>query len=338
MPRFRVGILSALQVIFVIILFFAVNFISSQHHRPFDLSDDAGFTLSSSTQSYLESDTIRNRENPIKMIVAFRADSPFYERIRPIAEEYARISGGKIKLTLLDPIRANDRAELIAAEYQMILNQDMVIIDARSAEEQTGDQTKQGRNHIHIARLQDMVVHETDANGQRRVRGFLGEDALRTGLVNAVEGRPRRMLVFEDKSDLGFEGGNEVWPVFSANMMSQNILPERVSLAGLESIPDDVEAVAIIGARYDLTPEELKVLEAYWARPKASILITTGDSDIPKRLRIFLRTNGVTPRNDRVLTHQSGQIRTSVIAKFTSGMELTQDLWEKTTMFEGTTR
>ena len=337
-PRFRVGVLSVVQIVLVVIIFFAANFLSSLHHRPFDISDDLGFTLAPSTQRYLASPDVADREDRIRMIVAFRADSPFYERIRPVAEEYVRLSNGKIQLMLLDPIRANDQAESIAAEYNLIFNQDLVIIDARTSQERKEAKGQKVSPHVHISRLEDMVVYEADANNQRRVRGFLGEDALRTGLVNAIEGKPRRMWVLADKSDLGTENGSDVWPVLSANLVSQNVLPERVQLGGKESIPDDVDAIAIIGARYDFTAEELKILEAYWGRPRASILVTTGEAEVPPRLRSFLRTQGVTPRNDRVLTSKSDEVRTAVVAHFTSGMELTKDLWEKSTMFEGATK
>ncbi len=47
--RLGIGVLSGLQVASVLCLFVALNFLSSQHHRPFDLSDNLGFTLSGST-------------------------------------------------------------------------------------------------------------------------------------------------------------------------------------------------------------------------------------------------------------------------------------------------
>ncbi|MCU0796379.1 MAG: GldG family protein [Akkermansiaceae bacterium] len=336
--RFSIGLLSLLQIIFILLIFLGVNFLSSQHHRPYDLSEDLGFTLAPSTARYLQSSAVQSREVPVRMIVAFRADSPFYERIRPIAEEFTRISGGKVELQLIDPIRANDLAESVAAEYNLVFNQDIVIIDARSSRESPAvNGEKKVSPNVHIARLEDMVVYETDANNQRRVRGFLGEDSLRSGLVNAIEGKPRKVLVFSDKSDLTSEKSEGIWQVFSANLVSQNIVPERVRLADLEKIPDDVEAVAIVAANSDLTPEELAVMEEYWRRPRAAILVTTGDADCPPRLRAFLRTNGVTPRPDRVLTVDSGVVQTSVAANFTQGLEFMRDLWEKPTLLEGVT-
>ncbi len=336
--RFGIGFLSLLQVAFVIAIFFAVNFLASQHHRPFDLSDNLGFTLADSTRRYLESDTIRGRDEPIDLIIAFRADSPFYERIRPVAEEYARLSEGKIRLRLIDPIRANDVAESLAAEYGVVFSQDMVIIDARSANDEEEADSKGLSPHIHIAKLEDMLVFETDANQQRKVRAFLGEDAIRAGLVAAIEGRRRKMWVLADKSDLTSEANDGLWTVVTANLLSQNIMPERVQFAGVERVPEDVEAIAIFDAAYDFSGEEIQVLEEYWSRPQSALLVTTGTHAPPRRLRAFLRDHGVTPRDEQVLTIDKDLVRTRVLAQFTKGMHFTRDLWEKSTLLEGTSR
>lgn len=336
--RFGIGLMSLLQVVFVLLIFVAVNFLSSQHHRPFDISEDLGFTLAPSTTRYLQSEAVQGREDAIDMIVAFRANSPFYERIRPLAEEYARVSGGKIRLRLIDPIRANDAAESLAAEYGILFNQDMVILDARAAAER-GEAKGEGVSpHVHIAKLEDMLVFETDANQQRKVRAFLGEDTVRAGLVAAIEGRRRKMWILSDKSDLTSEANDGMLEVLTANLVSQNILPERVAFAGIERVPDEVEAIAVIDAAYDFTPEELQVLREYWSRPRAALLVTVGDTDPPRRLRAFLREHGVTPRSERVLTVKDETVRTTVLARFTTGLEFMRDLWEKSTLLEGTSR
>ncbi|MGB6221263.1 DUF7088 domain-containing protein [Haloferula sp.] len=335
--RFRIGFLSLLQIVLVLLIFGAVNFLSSQLYRPFDLSEDLDFTLSPSTSRYLVSEAVSEREDPIQMTVVFRADAPYYSRIRPIAEEYARLSNGKIKLRFVDPIRANDIAETLAAEYGIVFQQDLVIIDARSGKEADPASERTVSPNVNIVKFEDMVVYKTDANNQRRVVGFLGEDALRAGLISAIEGKPRKMWVLSDKSDLNSEG-SDIWPVLSANLVSQNILPERVPLTGVDRIPDDVDSIAIIAPNYDLTAEEIRVIEEFWNRPRSSLLVTTGSKIVPPRLRAFLRGNGVTPRQDRVLTVKSGVIQTAVTCRFTSGVEFTRDLWEKNTLLEGTTQ
>lgn len=333
--RFRIGFLSILQIVLAVLIFLSANFLSSQYHRPFDLSDDLGFTLAPSTRRYLESEALQGREDPVRMIVAFRATSPIYDRVRPIAEEYIRLSQGKIELQLLDPVRANDWAEALSAEYSLTFNQDLVVIDARSAAQR---QSGEGANHVHVVRLEDMVVYETDANNQRRVRGFLGEDALRAGLVAALEGKPRTMWLLADKSSLNDPALEGAWPVFSAAMVSQNILPERVQIAGTERIPEEVSTLAILAPQYDFTTEEIAVLEEYWNRPGSSLLVLTGPSPVPPRLRAFLRSHGVTVRDDRVLTVRHGSVQTAVVGRFLPGMSFTKDFWGTTTLLEGHTR
>jgi hypothetical protein len=333
----RPAALSLLQVLFVVPTFFAINFLASQHYRPVDLSDNLGFTLAGSTRRYLASETVQQRDEPIDLIVAFRADSRFYDKVRPLAEEYSRLANGAIRLRLVDPIRANDVAESVAAEYGLVFSQDMVIIDARRKE----DRTRSGADspHVHVAKVEDMLVFENDpATEQRKVRAFLGEDALRAGLVAAIEGRRRRMWVLDDKSDLNSQANDGVWSVFTANLLSQNVAPERVAFAGVKAVPEDVEAIAILDAAYDFTREEMAVLEEFWSRPKTSLLVTFGHHDPPRRLRAFLREHGVTPRSEQVVTMDDELVRTTVLSRFTKGMPFMRDLWEKSTLLEGPNR
>lgn len=339
--RFRIGFLSLVQLVLVAVVFLALNFLSSQHHRPFDLSDDLGFTLSPSTVRYLQSDAIQQREDPVEMIVAFRADSPLfqlYDRLRPIAEEYDRLSGRKVRLSLIDPNRAPDAAQKLMADYGVVFNQDLVILDARSAEERQTTDAKEPSPHVYVVKVEDMTVFQVDQGGQRRPRGFLPEDALRAGLVRAVEGKPRPVWVLADKSDFSSEEQEGVWEVLKANLVSQNILPERVQFAGVEQIPEEVAALAIVAPVYDFSPEELRVLEEYWSRPRAALLVLTGAAEAPPRLRAFLTENGIRPRADRVVTKKGDTLQTAVIGRFTTGLEFMRDLWETSTVLEGRTR
>lgn len=336
--RFRIGLLSLIQVLAVLVIFVTLNFISSRHYRRQDLSVGLTYTLSEATQRYLASEAVAGREDPIEMIVAFPASTPYYDRVRPIAEEYARLSGGKIRLRLLDPVRAPDFTETVAAEYKVVFDQPRVIIDARSREDRKPSEGIEISPHVHVIGLKDMLVYEMDSSNRRRVSGFLGEDALTSGLVNAVEGKPKKVYVLADKSDLNTETREGAWKVLTANFVAQNVLPERVRISDIPRIPDDVDALAVIAPRYDFTAQEMKVLEEYWFRPKAALLVTTGDKPVPPRFRAFLRSHGVTPRNDRVVRTEGGVAQTAIPAHFTAGLEFTRDLWEGSTVLEGHTR
>jgi hypothetical protein len=348
--RFGTGALSLLQVLCFTLLFLAVNYLGSQHYVPKDLSAEAAYTLSPATRRYLESPVIRERPEPVRLLVAFRRVNPMYEKVRVLAEEYTRLSNGKVRLELLDPVRSPDRTQQVADEYGKIFRgafnksmftTDLAIVDARTKEEKEAvpksPNDDQASPHIHFVEAESMARFETDLKGQRKVTGFLGEDAITSGIVAAIEGKPRQVYLLADKS--GFSGDSADSPLanFEATLLSQNALTLRARIAGLDRIPDEVSAVAIVNPVYDFTPAELEVLTEYWMRPKSAFLVTLGSSETPPRLRAFLRNLGITPGRDRVISRKDDQVLTNVRAGFTQGMEFTRDFWDKTTIFEGST-
>lgn len=348
--RFGTGVLSLVQVICFTLLFLAVNYLGSQHYETKDLSAEAAYTLSPATRRYLESPAVQDRTDPIRLLVAFRRVNPMYEKVRVLAEEYMRLSKGKVRLELLDPVRSPDRTQQVADEYGKIFRgafnksmftTDLAIIDARTRQEM-GAEPKSGGDkstspHIRFVEAETMARFETDLKGQRKVSGFLGEDALTTGLVAAMEGRPRQVYFLADKSGFSGDGADSPLTNFEGTLLTQNALTLRARISELDRIPDNAAAVAIVNPAYDFTPAELEVLTEYWNRPRSALLITLGASETPPRLRAFLRNLGITPGKDRVITKKNGQVITNVRGKFEQGMDFTKDFWDKVATFEGAT-
>ncbi|MCW1884731.1 GldG family protein [Luteolibacter flavescens] len=351
--RFGTGALSLLQVACVTVLFAGLNYLGAKHYVPKDLSADSAYMLSPATQRYLESPAVRDRTEPIRLLLAFRRSSPIYDRVRALGEEYFRLSGGKVKLELLDPVRSPDRTQQVAKEYgdvfQISFNKsmfttDLVIVDARTKDQKqvslTAEAAGNASSHVHFIEAERMIRYETEfkgENSQRKITGFLGEDAITTGIVSALEGKPRKIYLLADKSGFRNEGADSPLTNFEATLLSQNALTLRAQISGIDRIPDDVSAVAIINPAYDFSPQELAVLTEYWERPKSSVLVTLGSADTPPRLRAFLRNLGITPRKDRVISKKGDQVVTNVRAGFTAGMDFTRDFANKTTIFEGAT-
>ena len=351
--RFGTGALSLLQVACVAVLFAGLNYLGSQHYIPKDLSADSAYTLSPATQRYLQSAAVKDRAEPVRLLLAFRRSSPIYDRVRAIGEEYFRLSGGKVKLELLDPVRSPDRTQQVAKEYgevfstsfgKSMFTTDLAIVDARTSEQKqvslTAEAAGNASSHVHFIEAERMIRYETEfkgENSQRKITGFLGEDAITTGIVSALEGKPRKIYLLADKSGFSNEGADSPLTNFEATLLSQNALTLRARISGIDRIPDDVSAVAIVNPTYDFTPQELEVLTEYWERPKSSLLVTLGAADTPPRLRAFLRNVGITPRKDRIISKKGDQVVTNVRAGFTAGMEFTRDFANKTTIFEGAT-
>ena len=348
--RWGLGTLSVLQIVFLAIILGAGNYLAQHHFLRSDLSREAAYTLSPSTKRYLKENVQKRREKPIKWIMAFRRSSPFYERVRVLAEEYARLSGGNIILEIVDPLRSSDRVQEVTAAYGLPLTKDLLIMDARTDEGAVSTEEKIKTDnpsvdekparilnpHVKVIVADDMAIYTTEKT-QRKINGFQGEDVLTARLVEALEGRSRKMVFLADKSRLDGEGENSPMKALQDTLLFQNVEVRGINLSGLEEIPNDAEGVALVAPKYDFSDAEVAVLERYWNRSKSALLILLKPGDIPPKLKTFLRSNGVTPRRDRVITQVGNRIDTTARGIFTPGIDFTKDLALQTTIYEGAT-
>lgn len=334
------GFLSVVQIGLLLLAVICLNYISAHNYKRADYSRAADYSLSNWSLNYLKSEDVTKRERPVKWIMVFRRSSPIYERVRVLAEEYERSSGGKIELEVIDPIRATDRAQQFAAAYNLKLVRDMILIDARPTDDapvvreaQTG--TAALNPHITIALVEEMITYAVDQNGQRRPENFRGEDLLTARLVESIEGKPRNLLFFADKSRIDAEGENSPWSNLSTILRYQNIQITPVNLAGLKEIPADVHGVTLVAPKYDFTEEEIATLEAYWNTPRSAFLILLESGECPPRLKTFLRSKGVTPRNDRIITKDANRVITVARGNFTPGIAFLKGMEGQSAVFEG---
>jgi hypothetical protein len=339
--RWGIGSISAIQLALVAATVIAINFLAARHFTRADFSRDGNYSLSQATTSYLAGDDLATRETPVKWILAFRRVSPFYERVRVLTEEYARLSGGRIELEVLDPIRSPERTKEVMAGYGLSFVRDVIIMDARADDSPalTSDAagTRSLNANVKLVTAEEMVVYTIDEQGQRRPRGFQGEDVLTARLVEALEGRPRKMLFLADKSRIGAEGEDSPWRSLERTLRFQNIELTPVEMAGMRDIPEDAEGVALVAPRYDFTDAEIELLERYFNQPKAAMLLLLEPGQTPPKLRAFLRGYGITPRRDVLVTRDGDRLVSTVRGAFTLGNPFTSELAGQSAIFEGVT-
>ena len=339
MNRWGIGTLSAVQIVLLATCLIALNYLATHYYTRLDLSRGANYTLSQATARYLASPALSDRPKPVKWLMAFHRGTPFYDQVRVLAEEYSRLSKGKIELEVLDALRSPDRTQQVMAAYDLSLAKDLILIDARTDDRPAVSANKLGTNELNpqvkIVLADDMVLHTTDPQGQRRPSGFQGEDVLTASLVQALEGRPRSMLFLADKSRIEAQGEGSPWQTLDTTLRFQNTALKGVNLSGLEDIPATAEGVALVAPKYDLTEEELQVLERYWNRPRSALLILLESGTVLPKLKGFLRANGVTPRADRVIIREKDRVVSAVRGTFTYGLDFTKDLAGQTSVFEG---
>lgn len=338
--RFGIGILSVIQILLFLAAVIFANYLSSQNHTRADLSRTADYTLSSSTENYLKGEALSARTIPVKWTMVFGRSSPFYERVRTLADEYERKSDGKIEIEVIDQARSPDRTSQFAATYNLSLVSDLILIDARPDEAtpvvtETATGTPALNPHITLALADEMLTYAVDEKGQRRPENFRAEELLTARLVEAIEGKSRTFLFLADKSRIDSEGENSPWNNLATTLRYQNIRLTPTNLAGLAQIPEDVNGLAIIAPKYDFTEQEIATLESYWNTPRSAILVLLSPGECPPNLRIFLRSKGVTPIRDRIISKVDGRITTTARGNFTQGIPFLKDLAGQAAVFEG---
>lgn len=341
--KLGLGVRAVLQIVFAILSLVFIYYLAFTYQTPKDLSERSDFTVSEATENLLRSSGVMDREEPIKIIAALRKSSPHYSRLRPVVEEYERLSKGKVKLEYLDPIRDKDRAFEIQNNYGDLLadklfEDDIFIIDARKgASANSVEATEDVTSHLRYLPASSMVISRTDINNQRRIVGYQDEDLLSSMLQSAIEGKPRIMYLVEDKSDLEVTAAGSPLQVISEALQKQNIYLLPLKISQVDRIPENAEGLVIVAPEYDFEPKEIEVLESYWKRPSSAIIAYLNPTTRPVNLKAFLRKNGVTPRDDRIIRTRNGRTENQVLATFTvgAGLGVNGSLEMKSVPFEG---
>ena len=341
--KLGLGVRAVLQIVFAILSLVFIYYLALTYQTRKDLSEKGDFTVSEATENLLRSSGVMDREEPIKIIAALRKSSPHYSRLRPVVDEYERLSKGKVKLEYLDPIRDKDRAFEIQNNYGDLLadklfEDDIFIIDARKgASANSVEATEDVTSHLRYLPASSMVISRTDINNQRRVVGYQDEDLISSMLQSAIEGKPRIMYLVEDKSDLEVTAAGSPLQVISEALQKQNIYLLPLKISQVDRIPENAEGLVIVAPEYDFEPKEIEVLESYWKRPSSAIIAYLNPTIRPVNLRAFLRKNGVTPRDDRIIRTRNGRTENQVLATFTvgAGLGVNGSLEMKSVPFEG---
>lgn len=341
--KLGLGVRAVLQIVFAILSLVFIYYLAFTYQTRKDLSERSDFTVSEATENLLRSSGVMDREEPIKIIAALRKSSPHYSRLRPVVEEYERLSKGKVKLEYLDPIRDKDRAFEIQNNYGDLLadklfEDDIFIIDAREgASANSVEATEDVTSHLRYLPASSMVISRTDINNQRRIVGYQDEDLLSSMLQSAIEGKPRIMYLVEDKSDLEVTAAGSPLQVISEALQKQNIYLLPLKISQVDRIPENAEGLVIVAPEYDFEPKEIEVLESYWKRPSSAIIAYLNPTTRPVNLKAFLRKNGVTPRDDRIIRTRNGRTENQVLATFTvgAGLGVNGSLEMKSVPFEG---
>jgi hypothetical protein len=325
--RLAIGINVLTQIVAVFFILMAVNYYAFKHYKRWDYSRNHKFALSGQTLQLLES-----LPKPVKIYVFFSPDPQLpggevYQDVNSLLKEYQYAAKGKVDVENIDPFKNLSRARELMAQYKFG-NENVVIVDYQG--------------HSKLVNATDMAQYDESGEmyGQQpKFTGFKGEQALTGAILEVSEAKPNKIYLIGGKGGPELEGDDLA--AFKIYMQRQNIQLDTKVLMNIDKIPDDASAVMLIGAKYDLTDRELKLVKDYWEKQGRLFIALDPSGNTPK-LAGFLREVGINPQDDRVLRTvavgpMTGVVR-DVSAFFADSSPITKTLKGVDTIFPGQTQ
>lgn len=326
--RFAIAFNVLLQVAIVIFILAGINYIAFKHFKRWDFSRDQKYALSDQTKRLLES-----LQKPVKIYVFFSPDprvpgGDVFPDVDALLKEYQYAGHGKVEVETINPYKDLSRAKELMAKYKFG-NEDVVVVDYQG--------------HSKLVNASDMAEYDTSGEmyGQEapKLKAFKGEQALTGAILEVSEEKQNKIYLIGGKG--GPELASDDLGAFKAYLERQNLKLDAITLMNIETIPADAKVLMLLGAKYDLTDRELKLLEDYWDK-QGRLFIALDPARHTPKLDGFLRQAGINPQDDRVLRTMALGPMTGIVRDvagiFSDSSPVTKRLKGVDTMFMGQTQ
>ncbi len=283
MKRINIGFNVLVQIAVFAAIIGMINYLNFRHFKRWDFSRNQKFALAPLTKNLLS-----GLKKPVKAIVFFPSAQAIAQDVASLLREYEYASGRSLSVEVVDPYRNLLRAKELSEKYKFGNNDNIVILDY------------EGRSKF--VNAVDMAVMENSATviGQSPVvRGFKGEEALTSALLEITEEKQNKIYFLAGHGEAAITGQNST--EFKAFIERQNIRIETLNLNNVDTVPADASALVVLGPHSDLSERELTLLSDYWNERKGRIFLFLGGAAKAPRLVNWLATQGITPQQDVIV-------------------------------------
>jgi len=272
------------QALVVIAIVAMVNYLSIRHYSRFDWSQNQKYALSEQTKALLAGLT-----KPVQAIVFFSGEGEAQFNLRQILREYEFASKGKITVEEVSPFQNLTRARELATKYKFGDNENIVILDY--------DGRHKFINSSDTADFEEMDQMAQMMGRRPQMIAFKGEQQLTNAVLELIEPRQNKVYIVAGHGEYDFDA--KQLKVFKDQLIRQNIKVEPLLLANVEKVPEDANALTIIGPRFDYSERDLGLLTDYWQR-KGRLFVALGPTGKKPGLDGWFAARGVQPMGDTV--------------------------------------
>jgi len=258
-----------------------VNYISYRHYKTFDFSSTGTFTLSDKTRNLLQSLDV-----PIRILMLFGGDNIGYTEVKGLLERYRDEGSGRVRLEVVDRFIERARAEALASEFQVAMQDDVVVVRA-------------GDSHRAIPSTELFEIDKGPPLGDR-IGSFNAEVRVTSAIASLISGRRKKVYFTQghgepdpaSKEESGLSDLRDRISHDNADVATINLLMQP-------QMPQDADVIVIAGVVSPFQPQEIELLNGYIGR--GGNLLVMLDPGKPHGLGNLLERMGVIARDEVIV-------------------------------------
>jgi hypothetical protein len=241
----------AVSTLALVALVVMINYLAARHEKRWSVTPNTQTELSPLTKRVLAGVT-----NPVKITLYFRREDPLCQMSWSLLKLYRGLNE-HIELDLVDYEREPGAAEMTKVNYRLQPDvKDVVIVAC------------QGRKRlVRQAELSDLDLQPLISGQSREIRRthFKGEMMFTSAMLFVVSPRSSKayFLTGRGEHDPESDDGQTGYSRFAQVLHENNVVYDRLNLAGGGDVPADCNLLIVPGVRAALPSEAVKKIERY---------------------------------------------------------------------------
>lgn len=293
LSRFQANIHNWVEVLFSLAILIMVNYLGYKYYYRADVSQNRFYDLSPKTVQVL-----KDLKEPVKITLCFAPNdqnpSKLRNEIEGLVKEYQYKGGNKIIVERVDMTLDPVRAEELMRKLKLGKAENVVIFEFKDRnrylrEDQLGEFDVQGMTAL--------------GGGEQVLKNFKGEAEFTSTIMGLIEGKPAKIYFLvghgeRDPDDMSSLLGAGKLATYAKR---ENVIVSRLNLAESIDVPDDAQAVVIVGPRVALSVPETQSIQAYLDKKGKIFLLqdpqtTSGLEALAQKYGIRIENNIVVAR------------------------------------------
>lgn len=237
----------AAGLVLVLALLLMVNWLGSRHWKRWDWTSSNIYTLSEKTENIL-----KDLDQDVKVVVFMTPASELFDQVHELLDRYDAASP-KITVEYIDPEKEPLKTKELAQQYGVSAANTVVF--------GIGDRTK----YVTSDQMAEMDYSGMQMGQPPKVKAFKGEEQFTGAILSLMSQRTPKVYFVTGHGEASVGGGgsrDRSLAVLKESLKRENVETADTSLLS-GKIPDDADAIGIIGPTQPYTEPEIEALTGY---------------------------------------------------------------------------